>query len=61
MTISQEDGRVASGFVIVTLATAWGPRFGGINAFNTEIHERGIQCLGLVPLRGWVEDAAPYR
>jgi hypothetical protein len=37
----------ASGAVIVTLATAWGPKFGGINSFNTEI----VKSLGTLPTR----------
>jgi cold shock CspA family protein/glycosyltransferase involved in cell wall biosynthesis len=41
-------GRVtASDSVIVTLATAWGSKFGGINAFNTEI----VKSLGILPTR----------
>jgi glycosyltransferase involved in cell wall biosynthesis len=32
---------------IVTLATAWGPKFGGINSFNTEI----VKSLGILPTR----------
>jgi len=47
MTIYQEDGRVTSGFVIVALATAWGPKFGGVNVFNTEI----VKSLGILPTR----------
>jgi glycosyltransferase involved in cell wall biosynthesis len=47
MSISQEDVRVTSGAVLVTLATAWGPKFGGINAFNTEI----VKSLGILPTR----------
>ena len=35
--------------VIVALATAWGPRFGGINAFNTEM----VQSLGILPERDY--------
>lgn len=34
-------------FVIVALATAWGPKFGGINAFNSEI----VKSLGILPTR----------
>jgi glycosyltransferase involved in cell wall biosynthesis len=34
---------------IVALATAWGPRFGGINAFNTEL----VKSLGILPERGY--------
>jgi cold shock CspA family protein/glycosyltransferase involved in cell wall biosynthesis len=35
--------------VIVALATAWGPKFGGINAFNTEI----VKSLGILPTRNY--------
>jgi tetratricopeptide (TPR) repeat protein/glycosyltransferase involved in cell wall biosynthesis len=34
---------------IVTLATAWGTRFGGINAFNTEL----VKSLGILPGRDY--------
>ncbi|HYK03876.1 MAG TPA: hypothetical protein VE974_19125 [Thermoanaerobaculia bacterium] len=47
MTISPADGHVTSRSVIVLLATAWGPRFGGINLFNTEI----AKSLGILPTR----------
>src|SRR5713101_3780443 len=47
MSISQEDVRVTSGAVLVTLATAWVPKLGGINAFNTEI----VKSLGILPTR----------
>ena len=33
--------------VIVALATAWGPKYGGINAFNSEI----VKSLGILPTR----------
>jgi glycosyltransferase involved in cell wall biosynthesis/cold shock CspA family protein len=39
----------ASRSVIVALATAWGPKFGGINAFNTEI----VKSLGILPTRNY--------
>lgn len=47
-------------WVIVALATAWGARFGGINAFNTEI----VKSLGILPERDYdlfcvVPGAAP--
>lgn len=38
---------MTTGSVIVTLATAWGPRYGGINAFNTEL----VKSLGILPTR----------
>src|SRR4051794_39759477 len=34
-------------FAIVALATAWGPKHGGINAFNSEI----VKSLGILPTR----------
>jgi glycosyltransferase involved in cell wall biosynthesis len=39
----------ASCSVIVMLATAWGPKLGGINAFNTEI----VKSLGILPTRNY--------
>jgi len=39
----------AAGSVIVTLATAWGPKFGGINSFNAEI----VKSLGILPTRDY--------
>jgi cold shock CspA family protein/glycosyltransferase involved in cell wall biosynthesis len=47
MTTSRADGRVTSESVIVTLATAWGTKFGGINAFNAEM----VKSLGILPTR----------
>ncbi|MHB0972050.1 MAG: hypothetical protein ACYC7A_14060 [Thermoanaerobaculia bacterium] len=38
---------MTSGSVIVALATAWGPKFGGINAFKSEI----VKSLGILPTR----------
>jgi hypothetical protein len=35
--------------VIAALATAWGPRFGGINTFNTEL----VKSLGILPERDY--------
>jgi glycosyltransferase involved in cell wall biosynthesis len=35
--------------VLVALATAWGPRFGGINAFNAEL----LKSLGILPGRDY--------
>jgi len=32
---------------LVSLATAWGPKFGGINAFNVEL----LKSLGIQPRR----------
>ena len=34
---------------IVALATAWGPKFGGINSFNTEV----VKSLGILPTRNF--------
>ncbi len=44
---------------IIALATAWGPKFGGINAFNTEL----LKSLGMLPGRAYrvlclVQDAS---
>ena len=35
--------------IIIALATAWGPKFGGINAFNTEL----LKSLGILPGRAF--------
>ena len=40
---------MSSKSTIVTLATAWGPKFGGINAFNTEL----VKSLGILPTRNY--------
>ena len=34
---------------LIALATAWGPRFGGINTFNTEL----LKSLGIYQGRGF--------